>query len=344
MTDTLSSPGSASPISTPPSSGGVSWTLAPDGWVHLMAYGDFAGALRRGDERIPFTQICDREAAEAIARNFVDLQLVDYEHQSIAENETSDTSAAGWIDRVAARDDGLYGHVRWSAKGLADVQGGNYRHLSPVFGDLQDLGSGRMRPRRLLGASLTNKPNFKTLQPVSNRETANPQPTMDYKQQLIQLLGLAATATDEDIQKALKEASDKLKDAGATTPADAADKAVAANKALGDMRGDLAAADLAARGIKPENKAYEPLKKAIVANRAEGLALADAIATAANPGTRYETVTNKEPAKAPGVFVVANKAARQDSEVRAFMAANKCSYEQAFNATRAAKPELFVAD
>ena len=100
--------------------------------------------------------------------------LVDFDHFSL--DLTRPSTAAGWIEQVRAQADGLWGRVRWTAAGAAAVQGGDYRFVSPVFsrGDLQKIGEGKYRPMGLSGAGLTNAPNMRTIQPITNRLIAPP--------------------------------------------------------------------------------------------------------------------------------------------------------------------------
>jgi phage I-like protein len=266
--------------------------------------------------------------------------LVSYEHRALGDY-FGDTSAAGWIDQLEVRDTGLWGHVRWTAKGKADIAGGNYRLLSPEFTDFEDLGSNRLRPRKLYGASLTNKPNL-NLTPVANKDVAaNQTTTMDYKTLLIGLLGLAADATDDAITAASTAATEKLKEVGATSTSAAADAVTAANKQIIDMRGELADAELARRNITSANKAYAPLRDAIMANKDTGCLLADAVGTA-GPGGKYVTIAANKTAATPLTKLDAATAAnKQEAAVQAYISANKCTYRQAFDIVSRTMPELF---
>jgi phage I-like protein len=82
------------------------------------------------------------------------------------------SEAAGWVGALEARDDGLWAKIRWTDAGLAAVTGGRYRLVSPVFPEpsaCEDLGGGRIRPRRLVSVALTNEPNIKGGKPIANR-------------------------------------------------------------------------------------------------------------------------------------------------------------------------------
>lgn len=126
---------------------GGGFTLAPDGWIMVLPKGTFPGVLRSyddaGDEvRRDIVQQFDDQAFAAItdewnARkaamgdNFPGM-LIDYDHFS--HDEDKPTGAAGWIEDLQVRDDGLWGMPRWSVDGKAKLEGGIYRLVSPVLG------------------------------------------------------------------------------------------------------------------------------------------------------------------------------------------------------------------
>ena len=144
--------------------GDNTFVLAGDGWVQVTPCGEFphAGA--------GVTQVIDREACDRIAAEFYSRKadsnfpgvLVDFDHFSLDTGQSSE--AAGWITELESRDTGLWARVRWSDAGLAAVQGGRFRLMSPVFpppSQCEDLGGGKIRPRSLVSVALTNEPNIK---------------------------------------------------------------------------------------------------------------------------------------------------------------------------------------
>jgi phage I-like protein len=190
------------------------FTPAADGWFLLVPRGEHHWT----DGKKEITQVVDDDALANMVRAFGDDKeaLIDFEHESHEPGKR--TEAAGWIDQVRAADAGLMAHARWSDLGEAALAGGRYRYISPVFphDGTVDLGAGRLRVNRLLDAGLTNRPNMPVL-PLANKEpvstTDNPTPpappetkqgvpAMDYKAQLLALLGLAPEASDEDIAAA----------------------------------------------------------------------------------------------------------------------------------------------
>lgn len=202
---------------------GKPFNLPKDGWIMLLPMGKFPGTLRTyagGEEtREGIDQVFDQQAIEAIAAswnarksemgaNFPGM-LVDYDHFS--HDEDKPTGAAGWIEAVEIRQDGLWGLPRWSQDGRAKLEGGMYRLVSPVLSGFERVGeeNGKkvLRPTVLERLALTNDPQLRGMPPVSNRAgTTNDKTTMDHKKLLLQLLGLPDTATDAEITGACSAA------------------------------------------------------------------------------------------------------------------------------------------
>jgi phage I-like protein len=162
------------------------FTLAEDGFVQVFPFGEWDGDVVFGREKpegvegvvqsddgrwyLPIVQVLDRAAAEACMASFLPDTLLDYEH--LSDLPAGESRAGGWGEAAQARDDGLYVRVRWSADGLSDVTGGNYRYLSPVFpwSEMENLGGNRYRPKVLAKAALTNCPRLRGIKAVSNSE------------------------------------------------------------------------------------------------------------------------------------------------------------------------------
>jgi hypothetical protein len=216
---------------------------APDGWFHIAPHGTFPhpnGALQVIDAEACEAMLHTFNE-EARQPNFPGL-LVDFDHSS--HDPAQPTTAAGWIGGLEHRDDGLYAQVRWSDLGHEALTGGRYRLASPVWNradcDHWTAPAGadgkeaiHLRPRRLDRLALTNDPNLPGLAPLSNRsisggpdnllsglpkatggsqqittyqETSSPQPStfMNLRNEILQQLHLAGTATDAEIADALR--------------------------------------------------------------------------------------------------------------------------------------------
>lgn len=149
--------------------------LPPDGFIQITPLGEFlhkgTGIMQVIDARA-VREMANRFQAEARAQNSPGI-LIDYDHFSYDTSKAS--RAAGWITALENRSDGLYGKVRWSTQGEADVSNGTYLFISPVFlpSDTETLGDKRVRPLRLDRAGLTNDPNIPNMKPLANRRGGN---------------------------------------------------------------------------------------------------------------------------------------------------------------------------
>lgn len=199
--------------------------LPADGWYQLAPIGEFP------HQEAGVIQVVDREGVDRMVnafrkdskrKGFVGL-LVDYDHFSLSNATPS--KAAGWVTEMKAREDGLWGRVRWSKSGKDAVEGGDYRYISPVWnrGDCEDLGDGKVRPLRLRNAAVTNEPNLRGIAPLSNRAEVEksaigntgvqPDGKDDQmKQQIVTILGLAADAADDVVLAKVQELANSAKE------------------------------------------------------------------------------------------------------------------------------------
>jgi len=149
-----------------------------DGWYQIEPAGEHPNQASR------VMQVVDAEAIENIVNRFntdADASklshgaemLVDHEH--FKHEEDKESLAYGWLNRLQARADGIYGRIRWTATGQPAVDGGDYRFFSTEYdpADLKILNTSgetrRIRPMRLDGLTLTNSPNNKGGRPITNR-------------------------------------------------------------------------------------------------------------------------------------------------------------------------------
>jgi phage I-like protein len=309
--------------------------LPADGWFHVVPRGEFDHA-ESGTK-----QVLDDAALEAMANNFTGELLVDQDHFSYQPDKPS--TAMGWIKQLAKRADGLWAKIEFTPPGLDAVKNGLYRFVSPVWAraDTEDLGHGRLRPLRLDSVGLTNSPNLKGMVPLSNRQQqtdgapgGRALPThggRPMKDKLIPVLGLAADAADSAVVEAVTQLKNRivaLEESNATIKA--------SNRALLEAQVE---ADLAKYADRIANK--DAMKKALLANRADTIALLEAITPPAAPALH-----NRATAKTPGQNGAAQKSPAQQAEelIRAKMLANRCGYRAAFEAVAAEKPELFAVE
>lgn len=343
-------------------------------WWNIAPIEDVPWSPGEGDERRPFVQVFDAEAAEAMhaafqnrkagEENFVGL-LIDWDHESTDVDKR--TTGAGYIVETEVRADGLYGKPRLSADGLRDVEGGMFRFTSPTIppGGFADLGGGRKRPTCLDSVAITNRPRCRTLKPISNAAGSD---------ELIRNTNLPGTTPGEERRPAAqtnrKKDTTMLKLSDTTVaallaklglkPEEATDESVAA--ALGDhpgkedvtaynnraaaLEGELADLALDHAGITDaaQRGALRPM---LIANREGGKAALALIVQARGQAAQASgPVHNRAATGTPGGQRNTSEDARatRNRAVQEFQIANKCDFEAAWNAVRAAKPELFKED
>ncbi len=174
-----------------------------------------AGHFRARDGRpseVPTGWYIDAELAGRIiarAQLQADDFLIDYEHQTLYTKENGQPApAAGWWSAANMQwreGDGLYATgVRWTAAAKAAIEAEEYRYLSPVL--YFDPATGDVL--LVVMAALVNYAAIDGLDGLAVQAAAkfdlNPreEDTVN-REQLIALLGLSATATDDDIQTTL---------------------------------------------------------------------------------------------------------------------------------------------
>ncbi len=196
-----------------PASGGFSpqpsaFTIFQTDWLQLSPYGDFPHP--RGLQRV------DREAADIMVKRFNSFRgklgrlfggapfyigHPDTPHAS----DLADKKAYGWVMELDAREDGIYGRVKWSPAGLDLLKNAHFKYLSPYWEAQQlssDAGRSLFRPTNLISVGLTNQPNL-PVKPLANSgrtdassvdEAASPEPPVEaLSQTLSNLLDCAGT-------------------------------------------------------------------------------------------------------------------------------------------------------
>lgn len=138
--------------------------------------------------------------ADSISLLGMDLPI-DLEHAIDLAPPGQPRPAQGWIVAIEARDDGIYGRVRWTDAGRQAIESGQYRYLSPAL--LHEKADGRA-PLRVVGiarAALTNNPNLPM--PALNFQTDEVSPMNTLPAALAAMLGLPDNATEEAALAAL---------------------------------------------------------------------------------------------------------------------------------------------
>lgn len=161
----------------------------PD-WIHLC----LSGTFRATDGRGPFT-VADPAALVAASLSRLPMP-VDQDHATDITKKSGCTAPArGWIVELEARADGVWGRVEWTGTGQALLADRAYRGISPVI-TYDDTG----RVLQILRAALTNDPALDQLTTLMMSEDTN----MDWRAKMIEMLGLAETASDDELMAALR--------------------------------------------------------------------------------------------------------------------------------------------
>ncbi len=183
---------------------GNEFSVAEDGWVQLVGYGDFAHS--EGVQR--FT----KEDAEALCNEFNSLLglpqrmfglpwYIGHPDHPKFKDRYPDTKAYGRIKGLQAREEGLFANVKWSPAGEELIRSEAFHGHSVNWGAVKR--GGVFRPVRIKSVGFTNEPNI-PVRPVTLANEID-----DFmKEQLLQKLGLAADATDEQILAAVDLANE----------------------------------------------------------------------------------------------------------------------------------------
>lgn len=193
-------------------------------WIKLIPMGVFGGRDGRGPWRLDGLAHAQQVVADSVAELGQLQAVIDYDHQSewaAAPGVGGQAPAAGWIEELQARDDGIWGRPRWTPKAEARLRDGEYRFLSPVFRHERATG----RVTRLLRAGLINKPNLDLPAVAAGSITPDGEDLLD-KTKVAQALGLGEDATEEAILGAIGGLKDR--DAALATVAQAAGLAAGA--------------------------------------------------------------------------------------------------------------------
>lgn len=180
------------------------------GEIRLIPAGSFRARDGRPTE-VPAWRMDAAIAARVIAltARATDDLVIDYEHQTLyTEQNGQPAPAAGWLKALEWREgDGLYAvALRWTERAAAAIAAEEYRYISPVFE--YDKKTGEVQAIKM--AALTNHAGLDGLTDLIARaaakfQTAAIEQENDNmnREQLIALLGLAAEATDDQINQAL---------------------------------------------------------------------------------------------------------------------------------------------
>jgi phage I-like protein len=273
-----------------------------DGWYHIEPRGEHpnatAGVVQLIDEEAvrEIVEAFNHDADEGALSHGGEM-LIDHEHFS--HDSSKETRAFGWLNRLQARADGIYGRVRWSKTGREAVDGGDYRFFSTEYDPRRceevespkskSAKSRRLRPLALAGLTLTNRPNNRGAKPITNRSwdgADDPLPdapadspaggqadiqtrTKHDMKKIAQKLGLSADASEEAILGEVSRLLQRLAEAERQL-APVEDERDTLKNRLEELVGDQIAAELDAHGVRDEavrQKLFPVLRP--MTNRAE---------------------------------------------------------------------------
>lgn len=180
-------------------------------WVQVTPCGSFR-AIDGRPENVDAWFI-DANSAKAVIERFnarTNEKVIDYEHQTLNKEKNGQPApAAAWFEKLEWREGvGLFGLANLTKKASEHIENKEYRFFSPVFAYDQKTGV----VQDVVMGALTNYAGIDGMQPLAALTTlaaeiflsTTPEELpMDLKK-LLEALGLAENATQEDILKAIK--------------------------------------------------------------------------------------------------------------------------------------------
>lgn len=135
-----------------------------DGWVHMLPLGEYVHPIFG-------TIVIDEPKINNMIDNFKNdvrgTQLdIDYAHKM---DPAKGEKAAGWIQNLELRDDGLWGKIDWTDTALEEIKKGEWKYMSVEYDDkwCENKKDGECYEDVLFGAALTNRPFMKDLTPIN---------------------------------------------------------------------------------------------------------------------------------------------------------------------------------
>lgn len=344
-----------------------------DGWYQIEPKGEHpnraAGVIQVIDDEAMASIVnsFNAEAAAGKLRHGNEL-LIDHEHFS--DQLDKESRAYGWLTELQARPDGIYGRVRWSKTGKEAVDGGDYRFFSTEY-DAKDCvevsgqkGEGRtdshldpltsplpsVRPLRLAGLTLTNMNNNRGQKPITNRgpngPAVEPQETKHMNTVAIKL-GLAAEVSEEIILAEVTRLLNRVTD---MIPHEEENKSL--RDRLGVIDGEQVHTLLDLHGVRDE-KIRNRLKPVLMGLKNREERVAALLDFGFKPEERRQASADRLPPRLlnrhegrqprPEILNLNEQALAQraEAEIGDYKIRNRCTYAEARNAVRVARPELF---
>lgn len=315
------------------------FALPEDGFYQIVPLGSAPNRL--GEKSV--LQFVDVESLEAMRDDLVNRggeMLVDQDH--LSHDSENSTDALAWIvcddEALEIREDGLYNRLRLTTVGESKLTGGVMRYISPEFdpASVTWISDKTLKPRRLVGAGMTNRPGFRMAKPLTNRAAeggADNAKTIMQNKMLARLLGIT------------EEALSAMDEAGLTAAVEAFEaRAAESTKQVESMM------NREIDGILEDHAAVLPVsnaplramvRQALLANREQGeLVLAGLVSAAASADPAksradYKPLHNRQGSVTPPAQVSADDV---DNKLhnRAVAIRNQtgCTYERALMQAR----------
>jgi hypothetical protein len=310
---------------------------APPIWARIApAAGEKSGLTKDG------TLVLQKFSPESNARvvlNFSPEVLVDREHSS---ELSSDTTAMAWIDKLDARQDGLYACFNCTDLGWEALRNRRLRFPSAVF-FLDPDGF----PTALKSCAFTNKHNLKMLSPILNKDADASSATARIADTRATATGPAPQQEGEQMDKKLLAMLGLADNADAPAVLNAVQSIVATRDELATKLKTLETAALNKEAdafvAKHASKIKDParIKNLYVLNKDIAEQFVGAIADVPAPAHQ---VINREDGKPPVVLNVeadAEKARKRDSLVDRIARDRNCTHVAAMAFARNEDPTLF---
>ena len=132
-------------------------------WVHIAPYGRW-----KGHEMGDF--VIDDKVLDTIIANYerqITPSMVDYEHDSLDDRKHGPKLAAGWIQKLEKRDNGLWAFIEFVPRAVEYIQSGEIRFVSPAIDfKSRDRKTDKMIGPELVNIALTNMPFLDGLTPI----------------------------------------------------------------------------------------------------------------------------------------------------------------------------------
>lgn len=179
-------------------------------WLPIEVTGEHRAMM----DDTPVIEVIDEDAINSMVEEFYKDEadpdfpgiLVDNDH--LSHDLTQSTESKAWVRRLENRGGTLHGLLEWTDVGAEAIRNKRFKFFSSEYADpyIEDLGGGRVRPLKLTGLSLTNRPNHRKQKPITNRGTevvAQPTQEETTMKNIATKLGLPETATEDEITAAI---------------------------------------------------------------------------------------------------------------------------------------------